>query len=710
MRKWFSLVLAFALLWSVILYHQETTSAAAGDITLTSVADTDTQSDVAAGTNATLNVSQWNNIFTKFSLSGVGSSIASAKLRIYHPTHAANHNLIVSGASTESWSEGGAKPSLGTQIASAAVSAVGYVEIDVTAAVQSKLSASSSSVTLGLSTNLGSWEVYSSRESTNKPQLVITPSTTSSTLNPVADTDTQSDVAAGTNATLNVSQWNNMFTKFSLSGVGSSVTSAKLRIYHSTHAVNHNLIVSGASTESWSEGGTKPSLGSQIASKAVSAVGYVEFDVTSAVQSKLTAGSSSVTFGFSSNIGSWEVYASRESSNKPELIINGGTGGTGGDGGTGGNGGSGTMKIGTNFWFMGTWSGETPFKSNVDWANAYASGTDVWNPTFISELAPYSVLRFMDWGGTNNSKVQTWSQRRLPTDPVNSDIGYIGPSDPIRAGLAYEWMIDLCNRTNKDMWVTLPHMTDDNYANQLATLVKTKLNSNLKVYVEYSNETWNGGFSQFQYTLDQGIALGLPGSNQWYQGGAFSLYRSVHIWNEFANVFGTQMASRVMRVASFSGNYDIFDQGYANVVNSTTWNPTNQKADMIAIAPYVGNGLDGASPTIQSQFHQEIDNTFNDRVLTAVAIAQKYNVKLGTYEGGQHLLNHADQWSANQNIYTEYTYMLNKFAPYFVLFNHYTNAGTWASDGAWGAKQFTGQASSAAPKYRAIADWVAAHP
>ncbi|WP_308636415.1 CBM96 family carbohydrate-binding protein [Paenibacillus silvisoli] len=707
MRKWLSVFIAFALIWSVFAYGPGTQIASAADITVNPVADTDTQSDVAAGTNATLNVSQWNNLFAKFSLSGVPSSIAAAKIRIYHPTHSVNHNLIVNGASTESWSEGGAKPALGSQINSKAVNAVGYVELDVTAAVQAKLSASSSSATFGFSSNIGSWEVYQSREGSSKPELIITPNAASSTttLNPVADTDTQSDVAAGTNAALNVSQWNNLFAKFSLSGVASTITSAKLRINHTGHANNHTLIVSGASTESWSEGGAKPALGSQIATKSVTANGYVEIDVTSAVQSKLSASSSSVTFGLSTNLGSWEVYQSRESGTKPELVITAG-------GGTSPptNPPSGTMKIGTNFWFMGTWSGETPFKSTVNWATAYANGDDVWNPTFTAELAPYTTLRFMDWGGTNNSKVQTWSQRRLPTDPVNSDIGYIGPSDPLRAGLAYEWMIDLCNRTNKDMWVTLPHMADNNYANQLATLIKSKLNSNLKVYVEYSNETWNGGFSQFQYTIDQGTALNLPGSNQWYKGGAFSLYRSVQIWNQFATVYGSEMAARVARVASFSGNYDIFDQGYANVVNSTTWNPTNQKADMIAIAPYVGSGLDGASASIQSQFHADIDATFNDRVLTAVAIAQKYNVKLGCYEGGQHLLTNADQWSGNQNIYTEYTYMLNKFAPYFVLYNHYAHAGSWSSGGAWGAKAFTGQSNAAAPKYRAIVDWVAAHP
>lgn len=519
------------------------------------------------------------------------------------------------------------------------------------------------------------------------------------TLNPIADTDTQSDSAAGTNATLYASKWNYTFTKFSLSGVSSPISSAKLRIYHEAHVYNHTLTASNASTESWSEGGTKPNLAASIAQASVTGNGYIEFDVTTAVQNKLNASQSSASFGFSTNLDTWEAYQSREGVNKPQLIVT-----------TGGTTPTGTMKIGTNFWFLAPWSGEAPFKSNVNWATAYASGTDIWNPTFIGELAPYSTIRFMDWGGTNNSKVQTWSQRRLPTDTGNPDIGYIGPSDPLRAGLAYEWMIDLSNRTNKDMWVTLPHMADNNYAYQLAVLVKSKLNPNLKVYVEYSNETWNGGFTQFQYTIDQGVALNLPGYNQWYQGGAFSLYRSVNIWKQFADVYGSEMASRVVRVGSFSGNYDIFDQSYQNVINSATWNPTGQKADLIAIAPYVGSGLDGASANIQSQFRQDTDQVFIDRVLTAVTIAQKYNVPLGTYEGGQHLLTNAHQWSANQQIYNEYIYMFNKFAPYFKLFNHYAHAGTWSSGGAWGAKSETGQSNANAPKYRAIVDWVASHP
>jgi hypothetical protein len=61
-------------------------------------------------------------------------------------------------------------------------------------------------------------------------------SQTTVTLNPTADTDTQSDNATGTSPNLNASQYNYIFLKFSLSGISGTVTSARVRIDRSRHA------------------------------------------------------------------------------------------------------------------------------------------------------------------------------------------------------------------------------------------------------------------------------------------------------------------------------------------------------------------------------------------------------------------------------------------------------------------------------------------
>jgi hypothetical protein len=393
---------------------------------------------------------------------------------------------------------------------------------------------------------------------------------------------------------------------------------------------------------------------------------------------------------------------------------------------------SNTMKIGTNFWYHSTnednWSGETSMKSGIDWATAYGSGTNgladtnIWNETFLSELAPYSTLRFMDWGNTNFSKITSWSQRRLPTDNGNYAV-YIDASSPANnPGVAYEWMIDLVNRTHKDLWICVPAQADENYWTQLASLIKNKLQADRKVYVEYSNENWNGSFGQFQYTIDRGVAQGLPGPNEWYKGQAYAVWTSLKIFKAFEDVFGASaMGSRVIRVFAYGGNMDTGRQALESVYKSAVYNPNNQKIDMLAIAPYVGSSLDGASPSIQSEFHHAIDEhaSKNDdgslgMITFAVEDAKTFGIpKLGTYEGGQHLLKNSMAWTSNPKIYDEYQYMLQRYSQYFSLFMHYSHTGKWTNaDGqsSWGSLDHTGQSISEAHKYRALVDWVKSHP
>ena len=392
---------------------------------------------------------------------------------------------------------------------------------------------------------------------------------------------------------------------------------------------------------------------------------------------------------------------------------------------------SGTMKIGTNFWYHtrneNNWSGETSMKTGIDWATAYGAGTnglasiDVWNEAWLSELAPYSTLRFMDWGNTNFSKIVSWSQRMLPNDPGNYEV-YIDATSPAdNPGMAYEWMIDLGNRTKKDIWICIPAQTDANYWTQLATLLKNKLHTDRKVYIEYSNETWNGSFGQFQYTIDQGVAQALPGGNQWYKGQAYAMWQSVKIFQAFENVFGSAaMGTRVVRVFAYGGNMDTGRQALANVYESSVWNPSQQKIDMLALAPYIGSSLDGASPNIQSEFHHAIaEHEFqhDDGELGSIAFAvqdlKRFGIAaLGTYEGGQHLLKNSQAWSENPKIYDEYIYMLDRWSQYFSLFVHYSHTGKWTNaqyQSSWGAKDHTGQPLSEAHKYRAIVDWVNTH-
>lgn len=324
------LISALTVVLSVAALHADV-------ITLNPIADTDSQSDVAAGTNANICVSQYCIPFYKFNLSSVTGSITNGKLRIYFPSGTAATTLTVSTTSNDSWVEGGTKPTQGSTIATKAISATGagYVEVDLTSYVQTKYSGTKI-VSVALSNTISSWTGVTARESAaNKPQLVVTTNgtggggTTTSNLNPVADTDSQSDPASGTNAGLNVSQYCTPFFKFDLTSVTGTVSAGTLRVYFGGGTPSTTYTVSATSNDSWTEGSAKPNVGASITSKPASTAvaGYIDFDITSYVQTKVAA-NKIVSVALSNTLGGWTGINSRESTaNKPILVVTTGSGG-----------------------------------------------------------------------------------------------------------------------------------------------------------------------------------------------------------------------------------------------------------------------------------------------------------------------------------------------------------------------------------------------
>lgn len=82
----------------------------------------------------------------------------------------------------------------------------------------------------------------------------------------------------------------------------------------------------------------------------------------------------------------------------------------------------------------------------------------------------------MDWTNTNSQKDVEWAGRTLPSWRT-----YTGN------GVAWEEVIKLANTLGKNVWINVPHLASNDYILQLATLFKSSLNPNLKIYVEYSN-------------------------------------------------------------------------------------------------------------------------------------------------------------------------------------------------------------------------------
>lgn len=355
------------------------------------------------------------------------------------------------------------------------------------------------------------------------------------------------------------------------------------------------------------------------------------------------------------------------------------------------------MSIGTNFWFAASWSGETPIRSDVNWATAYTNGDNIWNADYLNDVAPFSTLRFMDWGATNNSNLKTWSQRRLPTDPNNSySYDHIDSNNP--GGLAYEWMIDLCNRTNTNLWVCIPHQADDDFSFQLATLIKNNLKPTLKCYVEYSNEVWNVSFQQNSYASAQATALKLAGGVPDYY-----VYAACRVFSQFQTVFAGTTGRFVKVLAGSAGDVGLISKHISNLY-SPVLNPNKLKIDAYAIAPYFGAGVDGSSANAVTDLNTAI-NASAEMSKFHYNYLKSLNISMVAYEGGQHVLKFASDINRRPEMYDLYTTYVNKvMRPYFTLFMNYALTGLSSYGGNWGVKEFTGQSITTAHKYRALVD------
>lgn len=133
---------------------------------------------------------------------------------------------------------------------------------------------------------------------------------------------------------------------------------------------------------------------------------------------------------------------------------------------------------------------------------------DEWNAGEI--FLPYQVepidsaclgARFMDWLKINFSTLTSWADR-----PTMDFVTYAGGGLASPHGCPLELCIAWCNKFQKHGWFHIPHAADDEYITNAATLIRDTLDPNLHVFIAYSNEVWNGAFSQHGYAMTQALA------------------------------------------------------------------------------------------------------------------------------------------------------------------------------------------------------------
>jgi hypothetical protein len=237
----------------------------------------------------------------------------------------------------------------------------------------------------------------------------------------------------------------------------------------------------------------------------------------------------------------------------------------------------------------------------------------LFHPLLLARLADRSwgQIRFMDWLETNGNPQQDWADRRRPAccfqtgvlNPRNPAPGvdWVGGYRP--SGIAYEHVVALCNAADLDLWICVPHLATDDFVTRLARLIRfgsdgvepytspqaspvyPPLAAHLRVFVEYSNEIWSGGWSfpQGEWAALQADALGISKA-------AFNARRFCQVWRIFQEVFGG--ADRLVRVAAVFTAADWYTGPF--LAEMKAYGPTLSPAvepDVIAATTYFGNGI-----------------------------------------------------------------------------------------------------------------------
>ena len=337
-----------------------------------------------------------------------------------------------------------------------------------------------------------------------------------------------------------------------------------------------------------------------------------------------------------------------------------------------------------------------------------------WHPAFLKRWSGIACLRFMDFMQTNNSTQVAWQNR-----PKLQDASYA------KKGVPVELMVDLATRLNTDAWFCMPHLADDDYIKAFATMVNQQLKPELKAWVEYSNEVWNGGFKQHDYAAKLGKSARFS-LKEWETAWKYNAFRSVQIFDIWNEVYGKQGQARIVRVLSSQA---VSDYASTQILD---FNEAANHADVLAIAPYlsfiIGTQTDNAlnDKAVARWSLDQLFTHLNQAVLPEYSywlskqakVANEYGLKLVAYESGQHLVGVGG--AENDEKLNDLFYRANADARMGELYTQslslwtklggdlncsYCSVSSWSKWGSWGLLQYYNDSAKSAPKFMACIQW-----
>ncbi len=331
-------------------------------------------------------------------------------------------------------------------------------------------------------------------------------------------------------------------------------------------------------------------------------------------------------------------------------------------------------------------------------------------PQFAAKADEFGTFRFMDWAATNYHPISAWGDR------IDANF-HTQANDP--EGMSWEFMIDVANYFDKDIWINVPHLADANYITQMAMLFRDRLETERSIYLEYSNECWNWIFDQTHWLNDNPPFTGNIGQNYGYY--------SLQVFDTWETVFSGQENRLKMVLAGH--DYFVIDamdyiiaQGEGDLVDLVSYpgyvalsDPTDYDAlDALSASATADDVMDMLEANMASNFYWM--NQFK------ILVSDVYGKEFTMYEGGQHLTPRWFGLEADYNpalyaaqnstrMYSFYQDILDYYKNTLgvTLFMNYTLTSPQESAfGSWGLLEnyFSTPNSQ---KWNAIMDWRAAN-
>lgn len=301
----------------------------------------------------------------------------------------------------------------------------------------------------------------------------------------------------------------------------------------------------------------------------------------------------------------------------------------------------------------------------------------IFNPAYLDLMRHFKVVRAMnlmkasprhsigsrsicpdpDTYNDCMTEALTWDQRSTMDSAFWGATAQSGIKERFGRGAPLEVIVELMNQLKADPWFTIPHSADDDYVKRFADYVHRELHSDAKVYLEYSNETWNGIFWAAEYARIRGRELNLDSAqNPYREAYYFHAQRAVDIFKVWETEFGSNQ--RLVRVLGGKTNDEWMTR---NMLTRLQTNGDLDYVDGVAIGPYF-YGCQSRNAPVQCQDSAKIpklltevqsvddvfaiiDNTNDPYGLPATMewiqkqaeIVKSFGKQLYAYEGGQHI-------------------------------------------------------------------------